>query len=139
MDEVIIRKVQSIERCLLRIEEEYKLAGEYFQTNYTHRDAAMLNLLRACEQSIDLANQLIQIKKWEVPDSSWSSFEILIERKVLVPDLGNSLKKMVGFSYIVVHEYAKMNIKVVEKIIKEHLNDFRSYCSTMLKFTGFGK
>ena len=30
-----------------------------FDTNYTKQDAAVLNVLRACEQAIDLANYLI--------------------------------------------------------------------------------
>ncbi len=60
MNDVVINKVQSIQRCVLRAREEYRAAGGQFQSDYTRQDAAILNITRACEQAIDLANHLIR-------------------------------------------------------------------------------
>ena len=62
MDDIIVNKSASIERCLKRVEEEYAKANEHFSEDYTRQDAAILNLLRACEQTIDLANHIIRIE-----------------------------------------------------------------------------
>ena len=44
------------------MKEEYNAAGEEFSRYYTRQDAAILNLIRAFEQSIDLANHIIKIR-----------------------------------------------------------------------------
>jgi len=133
MDDIVLQKVASIERCLTRVKEEFKNAGTEFNTNFTHQDAAILNLQRACEQSIDLSNHIIRINKWGIPATSRASFDILIEYKFLPKELGERLKKMVGFRNISIHEYGSMNIVILTKIIEAHLNEFNEFCSLALK------
>lgn len=70
MDEIVLQKTASIERCIKRVKEEYEWAGKDFLTSYTHQDAAILNLQRACEQSIDLSNYIVNVKKWGIPSTS---------------------------------------------------------------------
>lgn len=137
MDDVVIQKAASIERCLARVKEEFENAGESFNTNYTHQDAAILNLQRACEQSIDLCNHSIRIQKWGVPATSKSSFDILVENNFLPKKLGERLKKMIGFRNIAVHEYGSLNITILRKIIVDHLIEFKEFCSIALKSMGY--
>lgn len=136
MDDVVIQKAASIERCLARVKEEFENAGENFNTNYTHQDAAILNLQRACEQSIDLCNHIIRIQKWGVPATSKASFDILVENNFLPEKLGERLKKMIGFRNIAVHEYGSLNITILRKIIVDHLIEFKKFCSIALKSMG---
>jgi uncharacterized protein YutE (UPF0331/DUF86 family) len=58
MDDVVINKFATIERCLSRIKEVYQQAGDDFLSDYTRQDSIILNLQRACEASIDLANYI---------------------------------------------------------------------------------
>ena len=81
MNDVIINKVESIQRCVKRAREEYAAAKDAFAEDYTRQDAAILNLMRACEQSIDLANYLVKKEKLGVPADSSQSFDLL-EKKV---------------------------------------------------------
>ncbi len=60
MDDLILNKVASIERCISSVKEEYEADTEGFANDYTRQDAAILNLQRACEQSIDLANHIFE-------------------------------------------------------------------------------
>lgn len=55
MNDLVINKIQSIQRCIQRAREEYGSDPEGFDTNYTKQDAAILNVVQACEQAIDLA------------------------------------------------------------------------------------
>jgi hypothetical protein len=65
MNDIAINKIQSIQRCTLRAREEYRYDPGGFDTNYTRQDAAVLNILRACEQAIDLANHIIKSYKFD--------------------------------------------------------------------------
>jgi RecB family exonuclease len=64
MNDIIINKVQSIQRCIERAREEYSLAGDNFSNDYSRQDAAILNITRSCEQAIDLANHVIKRHKF---------------------------------------------------------------------------
>ena len=67
---------------MLRAREEYGLA-EDFRTDYSRQDAALLNITRACEQSIDLANHLIRVFKLGVPTNSRESFSKLEQAEII--------------------------------------------------------
>jgi len=58
MTDVGINKIQSIQRCIARAREEKAKAGDDFETDFSHQDACVLNVLRACETTLDLANHV---------------------------------------------------------------------------------
>lgn len=70
MDEVLLGKAAIIERCLRRINEEYRGHEAEFATNFTKQDAILLNLLRACEASIDAAMHLVRRHRLGIPTES---------------------------------------------------------------------
>ncbi len=123
MNDVILNKVQSIQRCVKRAREEYREAGEHFQDDYTHQDAAILNVTRGCEQAIDLANHIIRSEKLGIPTDSGESFELLVKADIIPRELGNRLRKMVGFRNTAIHEYQELDIHIVERVIEGGLDD----------------
>jgi hypothetical protein len=48
MDDILLNKIASIEKCIKRIKEEYSGSEEEFDKNYTKQDSIILNLQRAC-------------------------------------------------------------------------------------------
>lgn len=126
-DDVIINKIQSIQRCIFRAKEEYQLAGKTFQEDFSRQDAAILNITRACEQTIDLANYLIKKHKYGIPTSSRESFEILAQHKIISIPLCQQLQKMVGFRNIAIHEYQKLNSQIIIAIIENGLEDLLAF------------
>jgi hypothetical protein len=90
MNDVVINKIQSIQRCVRRAREEYRKDPEGFAGNYTRQDAAMLNVVRACETAIDLANHVIRVRKLGIPVSSADTFELLKAERVIDPVPGGS-------------------------------------------------
>ena len=62
MQDVIINKLSTIKRCLGRINDEFTNELE-FKQNYTKQDSVILNLQRACEARINIANILIKYHK----------------------------------------------------------------------------
>ena len=91
------------------------------------------NIQRACEASIDLAMHVISEKKLGVPQSSRDGFEVLNKNNLIDDKLTKNLKAMVGFRNIAVHDYKKIEIKIVQMIIEKHLNDFQELIYYMNK------
>ncbi|MEX2516781.1 MAG: DUF86 domain-containing protein [Gammaproteobacteria bacterium] len=133
MDDVILNKVASIERCLERIAEEYSGNLHELQSNQTRQDAVVLNLLRACETTIDLALHVVRKQKLGVPGSSREAFDLLVQQGYLDQDLAVRLKRMVGFRNIAIHRYQEMSLEILQSILDERLDDFRAFNKVLLQ------
>ena len=133
MDDVLINKLSTIARCLTRIREVYAQAGSNFAQDYTRQDSVILNLQRACEASIDIANYLNKKNQLGIPQSSRDSFQILTSAGLISASVATNLKKMIGLRNIAVHDYQELNIDIVEAVINNHLVDFELFISEIKK------
>jgi uncharacterized protein YutE (UPF0331/DUF86 family) len=134
MNDIVINKIQSIQRCVQRVREEYQADAEGFGDNYTRQDAAILNILRACELAIDLANHIIKTHKMGVPTSSVDSFDLLKQAAVIDGDLADHLKRMTAFRNTIIHEYQRMDLDVVISVITTGLDDLIAFGDRVLFF-----
>ncbi len=123
MNDIVINKIQNIQRCVRRAREEYQADREGFAANYTRQDAALLNVVRACETAIDLANYVIRARKLGIPVSSADSFKLLRTERIIDNRLAERMEKMVGFRNTVVHQYTKVDIRIVEAVIASELDE----------------
>ncbi len=131
-DDVSLNKAQIIEKCLQRIQEEY--AGEPGNLlNITRQDSIILNLQRACEAAIALAMHRVAEQGWGIPNTSREAFTLLAEQGVLEDHLASSLKAMVGFRNIAIHDYQKMNLEILQEIIATHLGDLSKFAQILLQ------
>ena len=131
MSEVIAQKITSLQRCVSRAREELARADDGFAINCTAQDAALLNVIRACEIAIDLANMLVRKHRLGIPSETRESFTILTREKLLPPDLGTRLKKMVGFRNLAVHRYREFDMNIVEAVIRDRLDDLLTLAETV--------
>lgn len=123
MNDVVAGKIQSLQRCIVRAREEYQLAGDTFERDISRQDAAVLNVLRACETAIDLANYVIRRRKLGIPTDSRESFELLETAGVIDSGLSANLQSMVGFRNVAVHDYRRLDMAIVVWVIEEGLDD----------------
>jgi uncharacterized protein YutE (UPF0331/DUF86 family) len=121
-DDVIINKIETIKRCIKRIEEEYSNTPSNLE-NYTKQDSIILNLQRMCEATLDLGLHYIKMKRLEIPQTSKQIFEILEKNGLIDKKISINLQGMVGFRNIAVHDYQSLNIEILQKIIEKHLGD----------------
>ncbi|QFU23427.1 DUF86 domain-containing protein [Shewanella eurypsychrophilus] len=126
MNDITINKLTTIRRCLTRIKDVYG-DGSSFPHDYTLQDSVLLNLQRACEASIDIANHISRQHKFGVPQSSRDSFTLLAQNDVIPVALADKLKKMVGLRNIAVHDYQELNLDIVIHVIKHNLKDFEDF------------
>ncbi len=127
MRELVAQKVTSLQRCVARAREELARASDAFRTDYTAQDAAILNVIRACEGAIDLANMVIRKRRLGIPSETRESFAILVRENLLERELGSRLAKMVGFRNLAVHRYAELDMSIVESVIRDRLDDLLAF------------
>ena len=134
MNDIVLNKKESIERCIKQIRTYYGLPSDKpFEEDYLKQDAIALNMQRACEQCIDLANHTIRMRKLGLPKESKESFRLLAASQIIPHSLANRLEGMIGFRNVLVHEYQQMDIKLMIEVIENRLNDLLLFSDYIVK------
>lgn len=131
MNDTVALKVTSLQRCVARARSAHKHAAGQFGANYDLQDAAILNILRACETAIDLANMLIRSRQLGMPTDNREAFSILQREGWLSEALTQRMKAMVGFRNLAVHQYREIDISIVEHILDHELDDLLAFAQQM--------
>lgn len=133
MNDVILNKTTTIERCINRIHEVYEGNPDNLK-DFTKQDSIILNIQRACEASIDLAMHIVSERKLGVPKASREGFKLLHEAGLINATLAKTLMNMVGFRNIAVHDYQALELDILEAILNKHINDFKDFTKVLLQF-----
>lgn len=76
MNDVILTKTTTIERCVKQIHEVYE-DNPANLADFIKQDSIILTIQRACEASIDLAMHIVSERKLGVPKASREGFKLL--------------------------------------------------------------
>lgn len=129
--EVVEQKLESLRRCLRRIETKCPADADTLVTDLDLQDIVALNLSRAVQLCVDVGTHLIAGMDVPPPDTMGQTFDILAQSGVLNTALASSLKKAVGFRNIAVHNYEAINWHIVHSIAINHLADFSAFAKVV--------
>ncbi|APH13781.1 hypothetical protein NPD5_1772 [Clostridium sporogenes] len=133
VNDVLYNKKSIIERCLIRIKEVYDNNPENLN-DYTKQDSIILNIQRAVEACIDISMYIVSKEKLGIPQNSRDAFEVMNNNGLISDELLKKIKGMIGFRNIAVHNYQKLNLGVIQKVIEEHLGDFEEFLYEVNRF-----
>jgi len=129
--EVVEQKLESLRRCLRRIETKCPTDAATLVTDIDLQDIVTFNLSRAVQICVDIGAHLIAGMEVPPPDTMGQTFDLLMQEGVLNNGLASSLKKAVGFRNIAVHNYESINWNIVHSIVKHHLADFSLFAKVV--------
>ena len=132
IDDIVLNKTEIIKRCIRRVTEEYAHNPQNLE-NFTKQDSITLNIQRACEAVIDLGMHVIAERGLGIPQTSRDTFEILQNNKIITPEMSERLKAMIGFRNIAIHNYQRLNLKIIQAIIEKDLKDLLYFTDVILK------
>jgi uncharacterized protein YutE (UPF0331/DUF86 family) len=118
--DALAQKAAKVERCVARARQELA-ASANFETDFTRQDAAILNIQRACELTLDMGNMIVRHLALGLPRSSRDVFGLLAQHGWVDKDQATTLQHMVGFRNIAVHEYDALDMAIVRSIIEKDL------------------
>ena len=125
-DDIIFNKAAIIERSLRRVQEEYSLDPEL--KSYTHLDALMLNVERACQAAIDMAMHVTASAHLGIPQNSADAFNLLARNGLLSEKIARNMVSMTGFRNIAIHEYQSLDMQVVHHVAREGWRSLVEFC-----------
>ena len=131
-DDVILNEAATIERRVLRAREEYGRDAEGFASDFTRQDAAVMNILRACEAALDMGQHVVRRERLGVPQSARDVFALLSQGGWIDAGLADALRRMVGYRNIAVHDDQAPHLPITVSIITTHLDALLRFGATML-------
>lgn len=136
--EIVLEKSGNIQRCLLRIREITHLNPDTLE-DIDVQDIFVLNLQRAVQSAIDLAAHVVAEESFGLPDSLRGHFRLLQEHKVINTDLSNKMQSMIGFRNIAIHEYQKLDLSILKKILTDNIADLEEFYLALLNYYGMNE
>lgn len=130
--EVIEQKLESLRRCLQRIEEKCPSSAEILAGDVDLQDIVALNLSRAVQLCVDIGAHIVANKNSIPPATMGQTFDILAELGIVPPELAVRMKNAVGFRNIAVHNYEAINWQIVHAIATRHLGDFKGFSRAVI-------
>lgn len=123
---VLLNKFQAVDKCLERIED--KLSGDINRLNDQDiQEIFILNLQRAVQSTIDSAAHIVREKKLPLPNRLRDYFSLLASNGIISEELSQKLERMVGFRNIAVHDYEVLDVKILQSIYRENLEDLKIF------------
>jgi len=133
--QVIDQKLESLRRCLGRIQEKFPVKVDELQINYDLQDIIALNLSRAVQLTVDIGSHIISSMNMPAPETMGQTFEILAQQNVLPAQVADQLKKSVGFRNVAVLNYEAINWQIVHSIVSEHMKDFTEFAKAVAQWS----
>jgi len=131
-DDLIINKINTINKCIERIKHEYNESENSIKLDFTKQDSIILNLERTSQATIDIASHIVRIKKLGIPQTNREVFVILENNNLISPEVSKRMQAMVGFRNIAVPDYQSLNLDIIIEIVKNHLNDFTEFINQII-------
>ena len=128
---VLISKYDGVERSIKRINEEYENNPKNLKDN-RRLDAIILNLQRASEMATDVAMYIVTVRRLGIPQTRKDAFEKLYDNKLISKEMCKKMKRIIGLKNIALHEYEKIDEKMLKDIIENDLTDIKEFIRTII-------
>ena len=137
MDKLVLaQKLESLRRCLQRIEQKRPATVAALETDADLQDVIVLNLTRTVQLSVDIASHIVSQSNEPSPSTMGETFLTLMHLGIIDQPTSESLRKAVGFRNIAVHNYEAINWEIVFNICERKLGDFRQFARAVIEYVG---
>jgi uncharacterized protein YutE (UPF0331/DUF86 family) len=127
---VIQNKLSRIEEYLTKLESVIPADLTAYEKDWKTQMIAEWGLQLLIEIIIDVANRLIAVKNWGPTTSSAESIRLLALKKVISSE--EPYLKMIKFRNFIVHNYDKVDNRIVYSILTKNLDDIRRFREEVL-------
>ena len=129
--DIIMRKLDSLARCVRRIEEKRPTTLDELLKDVDIQDILSINLERAVQVSVDIGAHVIADLSVPPPRTMGDVFAVLTAEKLIPEESGLALRRAVGFRNLSVHAYDQVDWERVFDIVHQRLDDFRKFADAI--------
>jgi len=131
--DLVLRKIADIDRYLQQLAGYRQIDLDSYRNDWKVQRIVERTLHLTIEACMDVADHIVADRQLRVPDTGGATFEILAEAGVVSMDLGKALARMVGFRNILVHDYARLDLAIVLRVLHTDLVDIERFREAVLQ------
>ncbi len=131
---VVLRKLSELGTYYGQIKEFTDIAIDNYKNDWKNQRIVERTLQIMIETCTDIANHIISDRGMRPPTTYADTFMVLLENKIMSPEMFATMEKMAKFRNVVVHQYEKVDAEIVILILKRHLNDFDKFKEVILSY-----
>ena len=125
-----------IAEALRRLRELGLLSEDEFLADFRNTESAKYLLIVATEAAIDICNHIVARRSGRAPEDYADCFAVLVELRVITPDLAERLQRMARFRNLLVHLYWRVDNRRVYEVITDDLGDLDAFSKQVLTALG---
>jgi len=129
---LILRKIERIETYLKQVRQKKDPGFEVFRKDKDLQSIVLFNIIQSIQACIDIGAHIISDSEWEAPVSLADIFQILAQNKIVTKQLSQRMIKMVGFRNRIVHEYEKIDLRIVYEAWRKSIKDIENFCKNVV-------
>ena len=133
-ENAINEKMIKLEEYLRELKDYKPESFEQYVTNKKDKYAVERLLQLIIDMALDINNMIIKSEGGYPASDYFNSFINLIELNVFDESFANEIAPSTGLRNRLVHEYEKVNDKIVYKNIDKTINYYKKYLKYILKY-----
>lgn len=127
--DLIRRKLAEIELLVAQVSEYREISADEYRSDWRTQRIVERTLQMAIETCLDVASHVVADRALKVPSTYAETFDVLADAGLLSPELHLSMRRMVGFRNIVVHEYTSIDAEHVVRVLRDRLDDLTEFAA----------
>lgn len=129
--ELIAKKLAEIETYV----QELRTLGEVekLRTDLKEQRFIALTLQLAIQAALDVSSHIISDERLGEPRTNRELFMLLERHGWVSAALASHLRDMVGFRNVLVHGYDRLDLNIVEDVLKNRLQDLEAFVAAIRK------
>jgi uncharacterized protein YutE (UPF0331/DUF86 family) len=132
-DDVVMAKLESLERCVTRIRSKIPDDYEKFVADLDSQEIIALNLERSVQLCVDVALRLLARQRGPaLPGNMGDAFRQCHELEMIDSETASQLISAVGFRNVSVHSYKDLDPEIVWSILQKDLGVFSRFARQIL-------
>jgi uncharacterized protein YutE (UPF0331/DUF86 family) len=132
---ILVSRIHKIRECVGFLKKIAKIANEEAFLKDPFLSASAERYLQVAIQAVlDICNHIVADLGLEAPSEYRQVPDILAREKLLPVRLSKRMAAMIGLRNILVHEYLKLDRRLVYHVLKKDLGDFERFIKAVSKF-----
>lgn len=133
---LILRKLSTLDEYLKQIGEYAFITVQAYADDWKTQRIVERTFQMMIETCLDISGHIISDEKLRVPETYADAFRILVENGILSKPHLAAFEKMAKFRNIVVHHYERIDPEIVVAILRNNLQDFEVFKSSVIAYLG---
>ena len=132
--ELILKKLEQIEQALQVLERHRTHSAKEFERSLETRWIVERGLEIIMQAVFDIGAHILAADR----KNDWEDYAGLIEKLglhgVVPEEFARRFRDMAGFRNVLVHEYLEIDLRILERVVKEELENFRKFVRYIMEY-----